>query len=221
MNNNTEYNNKTIALAGIFQACALVKQLAWTGKCDNEALETSIYSLLQINSPSVIDVYQNITKLSLGLRALINFLNTANNFNSNNNGKKDLEIARYVFSLLYLENKLTKRPDLMDTIKTGIKRANTQANIFSLTHDNVMANLAGIYIDTLSTFTFRIHVIGSQYYLTNNSTANKTRALLLAGVRSAVLWKQLGGSRLQLFFKKNTFLNCAKDLYNTSTIKQT
>jgi high frequency lysogenization protein len=217
MNNNTEYNNKAIALAGMFQACALVKQLAWTGKCNNESLETSIYSLLQINSPSVIDVYQNIAKLSLGLRTLINFLDANNN---NSNGKKDMEIARYVFSLLYLENKLTKRPDLMNIIKTGINRANTQVNLFSLTHDNVMANLAGIYIDTLSTFTFRIHVTGSQCYLANHGIANKTRALLLAGVRSAVLWKQIGGSRLQLFFKKNTFLNCAKHLYNSSTIEQ-
>jgi high frequency lysogenization protein len=220
MNNNTEYNNKAIALAGMFQACALVKQLAWTGKCNNESLETSIYSLLQINSPSVIDVYQNIAKLSLGLRTLINFLDASNNFNNSSNGKKDMEIARYVFSLLYLENKLTKRPDLMNIIKTGINRANTQVNLFSLTHDNVMANLAGIYIDTLSTFTFRIHVTGSQCYLANHGIANKTRALLLAGVRSAVLWKQIGGSRLQLFFKKNTFLNCAKHLYNSSTIEQ-
>ncbi|MGD0466486.1 MAG: high frequency lysogenization protein HflD [Gammaproteobacteria bacterium] len=220
MNNNTEYNNKAIALAGMFQACALVKQLAWTGKCNNESLETSIYSLLQINSPSVIDVYQNIAKLSLGLRTLINFLDANNNFNNSSNGKKDMEIARYVFSLLYLENKLTKRPDLMNIIKTGINRANTQVNLFSLTHDNVMANLAGIYIDTLSTFTFRIHVTGSQCYLANHGIANKTRALLLAGVRSAVLWKQIGGSRLQLFFKKNTFLNCAKHLYNSSTIEQ-
>jgi high frequency lysogenization protein len=131
-----------------------------------------------------------------------------------------LEIARYVFYLFYLENKLTKRPDLMNIIKTGINRANTQVNLFSLTHDNVMANLAGIYIDTLSTFTFRIHVTGSQCYLANHGIANKTRALLLAGVRSAVLWKQIGGSRLQLFFKKNTFLNCAKHLYNSSTIEQ-
>ena len=93
MNNNTEYNNKAIALAGMFQACALVKQLAWTGKCNNESLETSIYSLLQINSPSVIDVYQNIAKLSLGLRTLINFLDANNN---NSNGKKDMEDQQYV-----------------------------------------------------------------------------------------------------------------------------
>ncbi len=223
MKPNIEYINRTIALSGVFQACALVKQLAWTGKYDTEPFETSIYSLLQTDSPSVIDIYQNIAKLSLGLRTLISFFSTNNTINTrfnNNNSKKDLEIARYVFSLLYLEKKLTKRPDLMNIIKTGINRANNQVNLFSLTHENVIANLASIYIDTLSTFTFRIHVTGSQCYLANHSVENKTRALLLSGIRSAVLWKQLGGSRLQLFFKKNTFLNCAKHLQKTLTSEQ-
>ncbi len=104
----------------------------------------------------------------------------------------------------------------MNIIKAGINRANMQVNLFSLVHDNVMANLASTYIDTLSTFTFRIQVTGSQCYLANPNIANKTRALLLAGIRSAVLWKQLGGSRLQLFFKKNTFLHCAEYLYSQS-----
>ena len=209
----TKYQHKTMALAGIFQACTLIKQLAWSGKCNQQSLSTSIYSLLQVNSASVIDVYGNLNNLSLGLESLINFLDRTT--------KKDMEIAKYVFSLLYLEKKLAKRPDLIKIIKSGIARANSQASLFSLAHDNVIANLAGIYIDTLSTFTFRIQITGSQVFLTNPSIANKTRALLLAGIRSAVLWKQLEGSRIQLFFKKNQFLQCAEQLYkaiNKSTV---
>ncbi len=204
-----KYTNKTIALAGIFQASALIKQLAWTGKCDQPAFTTSIYSLLKVNSTSVIDIYENLNHLSLGFESLINFFNKSN--------KKDMEIARYVFSLLYLEKKLTKRADLIKIVRSGINRAHLQSNLFSLTHDNVIANLASIYIDTLSTFTFRIQITGSQIHLTNPNIANKTRALLLAGIRSAVLWKQLEGSRLQLFFKKNDFLNCAQQLYKDLT----
>lgn len=214
MNYDPNYINKTIALCGIFQACALVKQLAWTGKCDNQALEASIYSLLQINSPSVIEIYKDTEHLSLGLKNVINFFNDRKTNNQSSSTKKDLEITRYVFSLLHLEKKLSKQKHLLNIIKTGITRAIYQANMFSLTHDNVMANLASIYIDTLSTFTFRIQVTGSQNYLSNQNIANKTRALLLAGIRSAVLWKQLNGSRLQIFFKKTTFLHCAQHLYN-------
>lgn len=211
-NNNSKYYNKTIALAGIFQACALIKQLAWTSNCEQNSFNTAIYSLLQVNSRSVIEIYGNLNNLSLGLKSLIAFLNSSH--------KKDMEIVKYVFSLIYLENKLTKRPDLMNIIKSGITRANTQANLFSLTHDNVIANLAGIYVDTLSTFTFRIQITGSQMFLTNPNVANKTRALLLAGIRSAVLWKQLDGSRLNLFFFKNKFLDCAEQIYQSITKQQ-
>lgn len=213
---NDKYTNITIALAGIFQSCALIKQLAWTGKCDVESFTTSIYSLLQTNPNSVIDVYQDISKLSLGLKTLISFFNN----NLYYKDQKDTEIVRYFISLLYLEKKLFNRPDLINIIKNGLSRAKTQADLFSITHDIIMANLAGIYIDTLSTFTFRIHIIGIQSYLNNPNIANKTRALLLAGIRSAVLWRQIGGSKLQLFFKKSHFLKCANQLYKPSTIHQ-
>lgn len=209
---NDKYTNITIALAGIFQACALIKQLAWTGKCDVESFTTSIYSLLQTNPQSVIEVYQDISKLSLGLKTMINFFNN----NLYYKDQKDTEIVRYFISLLYLEKKLLNRPDLINIIKNGISRAKTQADLFSINHDIIMANLAGIYIDTLSTFTFRIHIIGLQSYLNNPHIANKTRALLLAGIRSAVLWRQTGGSKLQLFFKKSLFLKCADQLYKSS-----
>lgn len=205
--NNQEYTNKTIALAGIFQACFLIKQLAWEGKCNQEAFNTAIYSLLQINSPNVVSVYQNLNNLSFGMQLLSNFLN--------NHKTKDLEISRYVFSLLYLEPKLSKRSDLMRIIKSGITRANIQTNLFHLSHENVIANLAGIYLDTLSTFNFRIYINGNQTFLNDYHITNKIRALLLAGIRSAVLWRQLGGSKLQLFFKKKLFLKCLEEVLET------
>lgn len=211
-----KYTNITIALSGIFQACALIKQLAWTGTCDLGPLTTSIYSLLQTNPGSVIDVYQDVSKLSLGLKTLINFFNN----NIYYKDQKDTEIVRYFISLLYLEKKLSNRLDLINIIKHGLSRAKNQADLFSITHDIVIANLAGIYIDTLSTFKFRIHITGTQSYLNNPNIANKTRALLLAGIRSAVLWRQIGGSKLQLFFKKSHFLKCANQLHKSSTIYQ-
>ena len=94
--NDDKYTNITIALCGIFQACALVMQLAWTGKCDNEAFETSMYSLLQVNPTSVISVYQNISNLSLGLTTLIAFFNNT----LNNNGNKDTEIIKKLIDII-------------------------------------------------------------------------------------------------------------------------
>lgn len=206
--NINEYINKTIALSGIFQSCLLVKQLAWQGKCNQEAFDTAIYSLLQVNSETVTSIYKDLNNLTLGIKLLIDFLEK---------NKKDLEVTRYVVSLLYLEQKLVKRPDLINIIKTGINRANAQTKLFHLNHENVIANLSGIYIDTLSTFTFRIYINGNQVFLNDYHIANKIRSLLLAGIRSAVLWRQLGGSKLHFFFKKKHYLECAKQILTKCT----
>lgn len=207
------YINKTIALAGVFQACELIKQLSWHGKCDPTAFTTCMRSLLSIDSAAVLDIYEDLHNLRIGLHSFNNFLEKK--------AKKDLEIARYVFSLLYLENKLTNRDDLIKIIRTGTLRANHQLNIFSLNHENVIANFAGIYLDTLSTLSFRIQIVGSEVYLNNLNISNKIRALLLAGIRSAVLWRQLGGTKLHLFFRKKNFLACSQELIKQLAITKT
>ena len=47
-------------------------------------------------------------------------------------------------------------------------------------------------------------------FLQNPRNAERIRALLLAGIRSATLWRQLGGNRWQLFFSRRKIL---KDAY--------
>ena len=134
---------------------------------------------------------------------------------SNNALTKESDIARYVFSLLYLQAKLSEKPQMLQQVRDGIERAQTQAQHFSTTHENVMANLASLYTDTLSTFSFRIHVSGEPLYLNQTPTINKIRALLLAGIRSAILWRQLGGKRWQLLINRGSLIQSAKQWLTT------
>lgn len=198
----SELKLRILALAGVFQAAALVKQLAKTGRMDQAAFLASIQSIFKIDVNNAAEVYETPKKLTLGLQELIRLF-------TNNQLPKDPEIARYTFSLLHLEKKLSKNPKMLMQIRTGIERATTQAAHFSPTHENVMANLASLYTDTLSTFSFRIHVAGDPLYLNQTYHVNKVRALLLAGVRSAVLWQQLGGRRWQLLISRASILQTA------------
>ncbi len=187
--------NQTIALAGIAQAAALVQQLATTGMADSAAMEASIASVLKIDSDSVIDVYGSLAGLKLGLQQL----------NIQMTGYKIVnpEQARYSASLVFLENQLSGRKDLLNTIQIGITKAQAQNEQFGLLHENVLANLGEIYQSTISTLQPRIMVNGEQMYLSRPDIANKIRACLLAGIRSAMLWKQCGGTRWKfLFFRK-------------------
>ncbi|MFI3187505.1 MAG: high frequency lysogenization protein HflD [Methylococcaceae bacterium] len=187
--------HQTIALAGIAQAVALVQQLATTGTADSKALEASIASLFISDQQGVANVYGGLSSLKLGIEQL----------NDQMTGFKisNPEQARYAASLVFLENQLSKQPGMLKTIFTGIDRAQAQADHFGLLHENVLANLGDIYHTTISTLQPRIMVNGEQEYLSRPDVVNKIRACLLAGIRSAILWKQCGGTRWKfLFFRK-------------------
>jgi len=187
--------NQTIALAGIAQSAALVHQLAITGAADASAMEASIGSVLKIDSDSVIDVYGSLAGLKLGLEQL----------SAQMTGYKITypEQARYSASLVFLENQLSTRKDLLNTIQIGITKAQAQSEHFGLMHENVLANRGDISANTLSTLQPRIMVNGEADYLSRPDIANKIRACLLAGIRSAMLWRQCGGTRWKfLFYRK-------------------
>lgn len=184
--------NQTIALAGIAQAAALVQQLATTGKADTIALEASIGSILKIDSATVLDIYGGLDNLKLGLQQLSGQMT----------GYKITEPqqARYCAALVFLEQRLSKEPQMLSNIQTGIVKAEVQAEQFGLLHENVFANLGNIYQETLSTLQPRIMVNGDPDYLSRADIANKIRACLLAGIRSALLWRQCGGTRWKFLF---------------------
>lgn len=183
-------SNQTIALAGIAQACSLVRQLATTGNCDQEAMTASIGSVLKIDSDSVADVFGGLTGVRHGLEQLDRQLTSRVVANP--------EQARYAAQLVYLQKQLNKNPDMLNKIRIGITKAQAQAEHFGMMHENVLANLADIYHSTVSTLQPRIMVNGDQQYLGSQNTVNKIRALLLAGIRSGLLWRQCGGSRWHL-----------------------
>jgi high frequency lysogenization protein len=188
--------NQTIALAGISQSCLLVQQLAKTGTADLSATETSIGSLLKIDSDGVIDIYTSLEHLKPGLLQLKAQLAARS--------IADPEQARYAASLVFLERQLSNRPDMLSKIHTGIEVAQAQAESFGgVMHENVLANLGDLYHSTISTLQRRIMVNGEQEFLALPNTVNKIRALLLAGIRASMLWRQCGGARWNfLVFRK-------------------
>ncbi len=196
--------DQTLALAGIFQSAQLVQQIARNGQASGAAMEAMLETLFKFDSNNVEDVFGGLASVSIGLKTLKKQLSSMN--------EKDLEITRYVIAMLHLEKKLSKNSEMMNKIAKGLQRAAEQVNYFSLSHENVIASLAGIYQDTVSTLLPRIIVQGEQSLLSQQVNANKIRAILLAGIRSAVLWRQTGGNRLQFLFGRKSYLHAAEVL---------
>ena len=57
---------------------------------------------------------------------------------------------------------------------------------------------------------------GEQSHLLNENTAARIRTLLLAGIRSAVLWQQLGGGKWKLFLKRKKYVPVAENLLRST-----
>jgi high frequency lysogenization protein len=91
----------------------------------------------------------------------------------------------------------------LSALAERVSQVKRQAFHFDLLTDTVLSNLAGIYSDQISNLGPRIQVSGAPLYLQQPQVQHKIRALLLAGIRACVLWRQLGGRRRQiLFFRK-------------------
>ena len=194
--------DRTIALAGVFQVAQLVKDIAREGISNQVSIESSLESLLNFDAPDVISVFGNISGVIQGLRTLQNQLDSKTQ-------NRNIDITRYAITLIHLQRKLEKNPAMLDEISSRLETVKSQLDYFDLSHANTIAKLAEIYKTTISTMLPKIMIEGEQVYLSNNNNADKIRALLLAGIRSAVLWKQTGGSRLQLLFSRKKYLNSA------------
>ncbi|WON78498.1 high frequency lysogenization protein HflD [Serratia sp. UGAL515B_01] len=200
------YYDITLAMAGITQAARLVQQLAHDGQLDQEAFHTSLNSLLQMDPASTLAVFGGEERnLKMGLETLLGVLN------ANNKGLA-AELTRYTISLMVLERKLNADKSAMNTLGERLNQLERQLVHFELGSETIISSLAGIYVDVVAPLGPRIQVTGSPAILQNPQVQAKVRATLLAGIRAAVLWQQVGGSRLQLMFSRNRLLKQAQNI---------
>ncbi len=190
--------DRCIAIAGVFQAAELASQIAHRGMADSLAVETSIHSLFQTDADTVSEVYGGILGIATGLNAMAARLEGGD--------LKEVNTIRYVVALLNLERKLSKKREMLKQVSKGISLATERLSHFNLLHSNIIAQLADIYASTVSTLKPRIMIHGEPLHLQNPENANRIRALLLAGMRSAMLWRQCGGGRFQILFARKHLL---------------
>ncbi|MDH5632601.1 MAG: high frequency lysogenization protein HflD [Gammaproteobacteria bacterium] len=205
--NTSPLRQQVIALAAVFQSARLVQQLARHGRADNQALETSLGSILVTGPMSPSEIYKpEQGSLRLGLQDI------KERFNGEGTSE-DMEMARYVMSLIALALKLRKHKPLLSALAEGIDTISEQAEFFknesgpAVMHNNIIAKLADLYLHTISTMMPRIIVHGEPGYLNATAIADRIRATLLAGIRAAWLWRQLGGSRWHFVFRRRAILN--------------
>lgn len=197
--------NQVIALAGLAQAMELVKQTARSGRNDEIALRSSVLSVFMIDANDILDVYGGLPRLVLGLKALKRQLSEPR--------QVDPETARYASTLIYLEPMLSQNRAMTGAITQAIQEAR---EVWERSTDRldpeVFRLLATAYQQTVSTLKPRIMVAGEQRQLADPQNANQIRTLLLAGIRSALLWRQAGGSKWRVLFLRSRMQKIVQEL---------
>ena len=198
-------HEQAVALAAVFQACHLVDQLANTGGASSQEVKVSMAALLNQSPQSIEDLYGSEQALETGMNAMTLLLNEY----------QGTELFApitlvYTLSVLSIERQLNSRPVMLKAVAEGIENANRQALHFSVVHDNVLANIASLYQQTLSTLRQRIQVKGNAMYLQQPGVAERIRCMLFAAVRSAHLWRQLGGKRYHLVLYRKALIKALK-----------
>lgn len=199
---NTIYD-RTIAFAGICQAVALVQEVAKNGDCDSDAFETSLKAILSTNPNSTLNVFGREADLKIGLECLVKGIDST---------PAGSEVTRYIISLMALERKLHSRNDAMSQLGDRLQMLERQLDHFELLNEQMISNLASVYLDVISPIGPRIQIAGTPSVLQQTSNQHKVRALLLSGIRSAVLWRQVGGKRRHLIFGRKKMIEQAQIL---------
>ncbi|MDH3220033.1 MAG: high frequency lysogenization protein HflD [Gammaproteobacteria bacterium] len=197
--------NQTLALAGMLQAVVLIDELANIGTCNDGAFEGSFKSLFMFDAATPEQVFGDIACLGSGFAALDDYLGGRSQGSSRN-------IAYYLLSMMKLAVTLMRDDMLSVKLFDGLSEIERRSQEFAMSRASVVNKIDGLYQDTISHLNPRIMVRGDQSYLLNDATAAKIRTLLLAGIRSAVLWRQLGGNNWKLFLRRKKYLALARQL---------
>lgn len=197
---------RVMALAAVCQAVELVRLVAREDNSPEQLHRIMFKSITMVDADNPEQIYGDMHDLSLGYRTLCQQLG--------NQPEKDVDITRYIVSILTLERKLTPNGRAMSKLGERIGDLQRSLSHFDILDSNIVANMADIYSEVISPLGKRIEVFGSPQFLQVQANQHKVRALLLAAVRAAVLWRQLGGKRRQLIFSRQAILDVAQHSLN-------
>lgn len=198
-------STQIIALAALCQALKLVQQVARSSELDKEALSLILQSVAVIDAELPLQIYgDDAANLQDGFKLIVDQLG--------DKPQKDVELTRYIVGVLALERRLAKTPANLARLGDKLQHLQRQLQHFTVLDDNMLANLADIYADCISSLGGRIQIYGQPELLKQPAVQHKVRALLLAAVRAAVLWRQAGGSRLNFIFKRRKLVEQARQM---------
>lgn len=202
-NDNSNYKDITLALAGVCQAIDCVQSIARNGQANKDDMNTIFKSALKIDANSAEEIYGDYKDLHTGFQSIVSQLSGS---------KTDSNFGRYLVNIISLEKQFTNNTKMMDLVANRISQSNrlVEYQDDEAINSTTIEQLAATYKDSISKLPTKIQVTGNSKYLEQITNQNLIRALLLGALRSAVLWRQVGGKKRQFILNKSKLVDTAK-----------
>ena len=189
---------RTLALAGVLQACKQVQNLARNGRADAFDVDPSMQSILVLDAINSQAIYGGVKGVNTGLRLIKEGI-------LNSPQLVDVEVFRYVMSVLDLQRQLYRDGEKFSQFAQAVER------LSAVQEDQYIDSCSDLYQKFISEMRPQIIVQGEQDFLQQAEIPPKIRGLLLAALRSAVLWQQKGGNRFKVLWERTRMQNAAKE----------
>jgi high frequency lysogenization protein len=192
----SDSSDRSFTFAAIAQAAQLVDDVAYGRLFEQRHVRPIVRGILETDPTSVVGVYGGFGNLDRGVGVAQSILSRP---------KPELvAVTSYLLGAIDLAERLRRQPQVVDRLRTELDRLrgapHTEAKMLD---DPPYDAISGIYQQTLSTLQRRIQVRGKPELLAQDGVAARVRTLLLGAVRSAWLWRQLGGRRWHLLLLRS------------------
>jgi len=174
-----------IALAGVTLAALFVHRTANGESVNDQAQAALLRTVLTHRAQHLVEIVPDADYLRDGARVALDALSGRT---------RSADVVRYTLQLIELAHLLKQVPQVVEKLGRLLDGVDPEQMTES--------DLARIYRETVSTLGKRIQVTGNPEILQLDATADRIRALLLAGIRMAWLWEQSGGRRWHLLFRR-------------------
>jgi len=199
----TDYTS--LALAGLVQAAQLVHARANGLPATAPEIAAVKRAITTQNAGTMLEVFPVVQDFRLGVRIAINAI-SGKMSNVSTGEATAPEVLRYCLQLAALARRLARNSEALSQVSAALDQLPTEPDD---------AEYASVYRQSISPLGKPVRVTGIPELLRQAAVADEIRSLLLAGVRFAWLWHQLGGSRLQLVLRRGAVLSALKTLNKT------
>lgn len=189
----TPFDDRVLALGALLVALSQVRRIAETGQSDTATLQLALDSVFRLDAADTAAAVGGVDAVRPGLRLLSDYLAGTN---------KDEALGKLAMAVMQLERRFVADAGMTERVRTGLRALQGPVERLGSPHHDVVAGLASLYADTISHLRPRVMVQGNPHYLGQAGVVAEIRALLLAALRAAVLWRQMGGSLWDFLFRR-------------------